>query len=66
MRETIKTRAGAVSVNTNQAGQIKLEVRTLNYTEIISQTHPLTVEQCHVLIHALSRAIELEAKGGAA
>jgi hypothetical protein len=64
MIESIRTRTGKLSVNTNDAGQIKFESRGYLVNDVI--THPLTVEQCHVLIHALARAIELGAKGGAA
>jgi hypothetical protein len=65
MIESIRTRTGKLSVNTNDAGQIKF-CATGELSAWWQQTHTLTVEQCHVLIHALARAIELESKGGAA
>ncbi len=61
MIESVRTKSGRISVISG-AAVIHLVSRDALK---ITQTHALTVEQCHVLIHALARAIESEAKGGA-
>lgn len=56
MIESISTRAGRLSVDTNGAG-IKFVSKFDGLTTQQTHTHLLTVEQCHVLLHALARAI---------
>jgi hypothetical protein len=61
MIDMMQTRVGRLSVETNGATiQLVSDAYTLA-AHSQTHTHRLTIEQCHVLIHALARAI-----GGAA
>jgi hypothetical protein len=56
MTESISTRTGRLSVDTNGEG-IKFVSKFDGLTTQQTHTHILTVEQSHVMIHALARAI---------
>jgi hypothetical protein len=57
MIESIRTTTGTISVDTRRGILLKAGVDGSNGKTDTSITYVLTIEQCHVLIHALARAI---------